>query len=55
MRLSTSGTKEKISAIRAQVRAILLERFSGAELGAMADQLDDELQPRFGGRKFNGG
>ena len=52
---SSSGTKEKISAIRAQVRAILLERFSGAELGAMADQLDDELQERFGGRKFNGG
>lgn len=24
------------------------------EVGAMADQLDDELQPRFGGRKFNG-
>ena len=55
LRRSTSGTKEKISAIRAQVRAILLERFSGAELGAMANQLDDELQPRFGGRKFNGG
>ena len=54
LRRSTSGTKEKISAIRAQVRAILLERFSGAELGAMADQLDDELQERFGGRKFGG-
>ena len=24
-------------------------------VGAMANQLDDELQPRFGGRKFNGG
>ena len=24
------------------------------EVGAMADQLDDELQERFGGRKFNG-
>ena len=46
--------KEKISAMREQVRAILLERFSGAEVGAMADQLDDELQERFGGRKFTG-
>ena len=46
--------KEKISAMSAQVKAILLERFSGAEVGAMADQLDDELQERFGGRKFNG-
>ncbi len=24
-------------------------------VGEMANQLDDELQPRFGGRKFNGG
>lgn len=24
-------------------------------VGAMANKLDDELQPRFGGRKFNGG
>ena len=46
--------KEKISAMSAQVMDILLERFSGAEVGAMADQLDDELQERFGGRKFNG-
>ena len=51
---STSGMKEKISAMSAQVKAILLQRFSGAEVGAMADQLDDELQERFGGRKFNG-
>lgn len=51
---STSGMKEKISAMSAQVKAILLERFSGAEVGGMADQLDDELQERFGGRKFNG-
>ena len=51
---SSSGIK-KISAMSAQVKAILLERFSGAEVGAMANQLDDELQPRFGGRKFNGG
>ena len=41
--------------MRAQVWAILLERSSGAELGAMANQLDDELQERFGSRKFNGG
>ena len=51
---STSGMKEKISAMSAQVKAILLQRFSGAEVGAMADQLDDELQERFGGRKFGG-